>query len=600
VTGHDGPKEPWAISRRGFISGASAASAWAVLAACSSPNGDGDPTTPTATQPAGWPTEDEWAALREQVGDRLITVQSPLAPCKEDATSDACSLVLENMQNPFWNEDNAGALQTSGWLDAWEGQVSPYAVAAESAADIAAAVDFARDNGVRLTVKGTGHDYLGRSNAADSLLIWTHNMREVTFLPEYRVAGASADTPPVTAMSVAAGARWLEVYQEATANDVYVQGGGCTSVGAGGGFPLGGGFGSFSKRFGTGGAGVLEIEIVTADGQVRVVNEGQDSDLFWALRGGGGSTFGVVSRITYLAHPIPQTVGVLSGTITTADDDAFRDLLGRFVRFFPDAINNPSWGEQIAVTPDNSLDLSMVWLDLSTEQARAVWDPFLSALQADGVATVDLDFQSHPFRDLWNAEYWERTDPDMITLDPCTDQPGGQFWWTSNQTEVSQFLNTYLSRFIPLKLFVDTPDDLVATLFDASRLVRLGLHINKGLAGVPEDVAARERTTSFNPACLEAAAQVIFASAQRARYPGIAGHEPDLEAGRKSAAPAIEAIGIIRDATPGAGTYAAEADYFEPDWQQAFWGPNYDRLLSIKRQVDPDNLFRVHHGVGSE
>ena len=593
-------KQPWAISRRGFISGASAASALAVLTACSSPSGDGGPTAPTGTQPAGWPTEDQWAAFREQVGDRLVTVESPLAPCKADATSDACSVVLENLQNPFWNEDSPGVLQTNGWLDAWEIQVSPYAVAAESAGDIAAAVNFARDNGVRLAVKGTGHDYLGRSNAADSLLIWTHKMREVTFLPEFRAAGSSADTPPVTAMSVAAGARWLEVYQEATANEVYVQGGGCTSVGAGGGFPLGGGFGSFSKRFGTGAGGVLEIEVVTADGQVRVINENQDSDLFWAMRGGGGSTFGIISRITYLTHPIPQTVGVLSGTITAADDDAFRDLLGRFVRFFPDTINNPSWGEQIAVTPDNSLDFSMVWLDLSTEQARAVWDPFLSALQTDGIATVDLDFQAHPFRDLWNAEYWERTNPEMITLDSRADQPGGQFWWTSNQAEVSQFLNTYLSRFIPLKLFVDTPDDLVATLFDASRLTKLGLHINKGLAGVPEEVVARERNTSFNPACLDAAAQVIFGSAQAATYPGVIGHEPDLEAGRKAAAPPIKAIGIIRDATPGAGTYAAEADYFEPNWQQEFWGPNYERLLTIKRKVDPDNLFRVHHGVGSE
>ncbi len=595
-----GHKQPWSISRRGFISGASAASALAVLAACSSPSGDGGAPAPAGTQPAGWPAEGDWAALREQVGDRLVTVESPLAPCRADATSDACSVVLENLKNPFWNEDNPGVLQTNGWLDAWEIQVSPYAVAAESAADIAAAVNFARDNGVRLAVKSTGHDYLGRSNAADSLLIWTHNMREVTFHPAFRTAGSNAGTSPVTAMSVAAGARWLEVYKEASANGVYVQGGGCTSVGAGGGFALGGGFGSFSKRFGSGAGGVLEIEVVTADGQVRVINENQDSDLFWALRGGGGSTFGVVSRITYLAHPIPQTVGVLSGTITAAGDDSFRDLLGRFVRFFPDAINNPSWGEQIAVTPDNSLDLSMVWLDLTTEQARAVWDPFLSELQDDGIATVDLDFGSHQFRDLWNAEYWERTNPEMITLDPRTDQPGGQFWWTSNQAEVSQFLNTYLSRFIPLKMFVDTPDDLVATLFDASRLAKLGIHINKGLAGVPDEVVARERNTSFNPACLDAAAQVIFDSAQAAAYPGVSGHEPDLEAGRKAAAPAVKAISIIRDATPGAGTYAAEADYFEPEWQQAFWGSNYDRLLSIKRTVDPDNLFHVHHGVGSE
>ncbi len=588
------------ISRRGFLSGASAASALAVLTACSSA-GDGGPATPAAgsTPPAGLPSQDEWAALRERVGGRLIAVDPPLAPCRADASSDACSSVLTNLKNPFWIEEQPGALQTNGYLDAWENQVSPYAVAAQNADDIAAAVNFARDKGVRLAVKGTGHDYLGRNNAADSLLVWTHNMRDVGFDPEFRPAGASPDTPPTPAVSAAAGARWLEVYQTATAHDVYVQGGGCTSVGACGGFTLGSGFGNFSKRFGSGAGGVLEMEVVTADGQVRTVNEYQDSDLFWALKGGGGSTFGIVSRITYLAHPIPQTVGALSGTITAAGEDAFRELLGRFVRFFP-TLTDGSWGEQIAIQPENTLDLSMVWLDLTTEQARAVWEPFTAALRADGVAEVDLDFSTHPFRDLWNPEYWERVEPGLVTLDPRPGQPPAQFWWTSNQGEVSQFIVTYLSRWIPQGMFRDTPDDLTDTLFAATRLARVTLHVNKGLAGASEEVLARERRTSLNPACLDAAAFATVGSRQQTAYPGVPGHEPDLDAARRDAEVTNRAIGIIRAATPGAGTYSNEADYFEPDWQQTFWGPNYERLLAIKRKVDPDNLFHVHHGVGSE
>jgi FAD/FMN-containing dehydrogenase len=75
---------------------------------------------------------------------------------------------MQNLTNPFWIEGNPGATQSVGWLGAWETAVSPYAVAAESADDIAAAVDFARDNNVRLVVKGAGHDYLGRNTASDS------------------------------------------------------------------------------------------------------------------------------------------------------------------------------------------------------------------------------------------------------------------------------------------------------------------------------------------------------------------------------------------------------------------------------------------------
>ena len=83
-------------------------------------------------------------------------------------------------------------------------------------------------------------------------------------------------------------------------------------------------------------------------------------------------------------------------------------------------------------------------------------------------------------------------------------------------------------------------------------------------------------------------------------YPGVAGHEPDSARARTSAQSIGRAIGELRALVPGAGSYVAESNYFEADWQQSFWGSNYARLLAVKRQTDPDGLFRVHHGVGSE
>ena len=120
---------------------------------------------------------------------RLIEVEPPLQPCIDDPPGAQCATVLQNLQNPFFNEDHPGATQTTGWADAWDAAVSPYAVAAESAEDVAAAVKFAREHGVRLVVKGTGHDYLGRSNAPNSLLIWTHPMRDVTVHDDFRITG---------------------------------------------------------------------------------------------------------------------------------------------------------------------------------------------------------------------------------------------------------------------------------------------------------------------------------------------------------------------------------------------------------------------------
>ena len=81
--------------------------------------------------------------------------------------------MLQNIRNPFYIGDQAGGTQVSGWLDAWTPAPSVYAVKARQAADVAAAVNFARTHNLRLVVKGGGHSYLGTSNAPDSLLIWT-------------------------------------------------------------------------------------------------------------------------------------------------------------------------------------------------------------------------------------------------------------------------------------------------------------------------------------------------------------------------------------------------------------------------------------------
>lgn len=205
-----------------------------------------------------------------------------------------------------------------------------------------AAVNFAREHGVRLVVKGTGHDYLGRSNAPDSLLVWTHNMRDVTVHDDFRISGGTGAGVP--AISVGAGTRWLEAYVAASQHRRYVHGGGCTGVGAAGGFLQGSGFGSYSKRFGTGAAGIVELEVVTAEGKILIANDAQNQDLFWALRGGGGGTFGVVTRATLLTHPIPQLGGLLTGSIKARSDEAFRALLGQLVRFYPANLNNPHWG----------------------------------------------------------------------------------------------------------------------------------------------------------------------------------------------------------------------------------------------------------------
>ena len=543
----------------------------------------------------------ELERLRRRVDGRVVEVEHPLAACVEDVTSPVCARALDDLRNPFCIEDHPGAFQTTGWAGAFVNEPSPYAVAAADVADIVAAVEFANEHGVRLVVKGTGHDYLGRSSAPDSLLVWTHGMREVTVHDSFSITGAPPPIVGVPAITVGAGTRWLEVYQAAMDRGRVVLGGGCTSVGAVGGFTLGGGFGSFSRRFGTAAGNVLEMEVVTATGDVLVVNETQRPDLFWALRGGGGGTFGIVSKLTFRTHETPEVLTGVFGTITASNDSDYRRLVQELVGFFPDLLDEHS-GEQIRLADDNTVVVAMTAVGLAEEDVASIWRGLTDRLSRhSGAFTADINVASGPFASLWDAGWWDASMPDMIRHDDRPGTPPGRFWWATNQAEVSQYWNAYQSRWLPAHLFEPSKRTALAeALFAASRHWPIVLHANKALSGASAEALERDRRTSVNPVAFDAAALVICASGQQYAFPGVPGREPDPDAAVVTGRKVNEAMRAIRAATPDSGTYLNECDYFEPDWQRNFWGDNYPRLLEIKQTIDPDNLFRVHHGVGSE
>jgi FAD/FMN-containing dehydrogenase len=98
----------------------------------------------------------------------------------------------------------------------------------------------------------------------------------------------------------------------------------------------------------------------------------------------------------------------------------------------------------------------------------------------------------------------------------------------------------------------------------------------------------------------EAFALAIIAQGGPPTYPGMPGTGPDLALARRDAAAIGRAIAILRELVPDAGSYVSEAAYTDSDWQRRSFGPNYPRLLAVKRRYDPDGLFVTHHGVGSE
>ena len=550
-----------------------------------------------------WPTLSEWEALSEAVGGRLERVVSPLEACARRIDGSLCEEALADLGNPFFIQDQAGATQTAGWIDGWTSAPSVYAVSAAGAADVAAAVNFAREKNLRLVVKGGAHSYLGQSNSADSLMIWTKHMDALELHDAFVPQGCAGTVPPQPAVSVGSGATFIELYDFVTTqHGRYVQGGGCTSVGIGGHVQTGG-FGSFSKYGGLVAASLLEAEIVTAEGEIRIVNACSYPDLLLALKGGGAG-FGVTTRLTLATRPLPNRFGFLGQTIKAASDEGFRRLVGAFCGFTREALINPHWGEQVTFTPDNALEIAMVFQGLSDDEARAAWAPFadwLSENPADIADVSDRRLVSMPARNWWDFAYRKENLPDSIIVDERPRAAPGRFWWSGNNSEVGVFLTGYESAWLPDSLLdPEHRDRLADALFAASRLFATTLHFNKGLAGATEERRTEARETSIQPAAIDAFALAIIASGQPHAYPGVSGHEPDWTAARADAERIAAALGELRKVAPDSGSYSSEMSFFEKNWREAAWGPHYDRLLATKQKYDPDGLFTGHHQVGSE
>lgn len=551
-----------------------------------------------------WPTPQMWQRLAARVGGRLVQPKPLFLACTEPDQADVCGAIRKEMFNPFFLGEQVSGTQVSGWFNAWTPEPSAYAIIAHSAQDVAQGVNFAREHNLRLMVKGPGHSYLGCSNAADSLLIWTRQMNDVIVHDAFTPFGCEGDCEAVPAVSVGGGAVWIDVYHAVSVKGGrYAQGGACTEVGVAG-LVLGGGFGSLSQRFGTAGASLLQAEVVTADGRSRTVNARCDPDLFWALKGGGGGNFAVATRLTLKTHDLPTYFGALQVTFKAQSDAAFNSLLKQFFAVYARNLLNPHWGEQVHVQRDNTLTISMLSQGLGDTEMRAAWQPLLDwvADPAHGVAiTVPFSATAIPAPHYWDLQ--QR--PDMgfqdVNFDHRPDAPAWHGWWKRDATQVGVFLHGFDSLWLPRSLLdADRRPALVDALFDACRAHDVILYFNKGLAGAPPEALAASRDTPMNPAVLDAFALAIVVDGGPPAFQGSPFGAPNAATAQKGAAEVAAAMRRLRQVAPGAGSYVAESNFFNENWRDDYWGEHYTRLRRIKARYDPGGLFITHHGVGSE
>src|SRR5262249_21825347 len=305
-------------------------------------------------------------------------------------------------------------------------------------------------------------------------------------------------------------------------------------------------------------------EVVTADGKIRVVNACRDPELFWGLKGGGGGSLGVITRLTLKTHVLPATLGVVWMEVKASSEAAFKTLIRRVVDLYADRLFNPTWGESISFQDGDTVKVQMLFHSLTEEQARVTWKPLLDAIAAaPGQLALNGEpkFLVVPGQRMWDTEFLRTKLPSIIVQDDRPGAPPNNVFWKGNLGEAGQFLHGYVSAWMPQSLLAPARRQaLVDALFAASQHWSLALHFNKGLAGAPPEAIAAARDTATNPSMLDAFALAIIAGEGPPARPGVAGHEPDLARARRASEAMPEAMAEPRKGAPGTGAEVTGRD----------------------------------------
>lgn len=515
--------------------------------------------------------------------EKIIPIGSPCYKKSEYNNYDAtrCEYLVKNYNaEELYYEDN-GALMNPLYYGmtcpipasgnfangtCTQGGYSEYAVRVSNVAHIQLAINLARSLNLRLAVRNTGHDYNGRSVAKGALSIWTHNLKEIKYVQNYQ--GATYSGP---VFKVGAGVQGFELYEAAEKYGVSAVGGICPTVGIFGGYAAGGGHSPLMQLFGVGSDQVVALEVVKADGRFVTATPIINKDLYWAMLGGGGGTFGVVtSAIVKVHRKVPVTVSTWSiMTSETVSADAFWEAF----RFFWDSM--PAYNKAKTYSYFSLMKL-----------APGLYSWSMGPFFATEKTIAEYEALIKPF--------YEKCAQLGIKLSP-------------NTTHYDSFYPAYQATFGTFDYFIGG-----AGAIPGNRLVPTENWANEGVRSQTFDAvknavenalmlnmyhqhpAEQEKKdlNSVNPAFRNEESMIVAINLALG----------DNAVGWKSSVDSLNTkiLDPLRKITPTGGTYGNEADPAEPNWQNAFWGKNYARLLKIKKEVDPTGLFYVHHGVGSE
>ena len=355
-------------------------------------------------------------------------------------------------------------------------------------------------------------------------------MNAMTLHDAFVGAGCEGRAEPQPAVSVEPGAIWRQAYDAVTTKGGrYVQGGGCMTVGVAG-LILGGGFGSFSKAYGMAGANLIEAEIVTADGEVKIANACSNPDLFWALKGGGGG-FGVVTRVTLRTHALPEYFGGVFVTVHATSDDAYRRLIAKALEFYARGSFQSSLGR---TDPHSGRASSQFrWSSRASISSRRRRRGSRSSIGSPLRRRISPSWRrprsARCERGISGTRRFSPAFPvsSLPTIGRARRRTTSSGPATSTRRERSGTPTSPPG----CRLRCSKPTGAKASQMRCLRrrsIRSVSLHCNKGLAGATAEAIAAAKDTATNPAVTEAFALLITGALGEPAYPGVPGHEPDL------------------------------------------------------------------------
>ncbi|MHC3437413.1 FAD-binding oxidoreductase [Natrialbaceae archaeon A-gly3] len=406
------------------------------------------------------------------------------------------------------------------------------------AADVIAAVDFARERDLPLAIKGGGHNVAGNAVCEDGLTIDCSSMSSVRVDPEAQTA------------RVGPGATMADLDHETQAFGLATPGGVISTTGVAG-LTLGGGVGWLSRKYGLAIDNLRSVDVVTADGELLTASADENADLFWALRGGSGN-FGLVTSFEFDLHEVGPEV--LFGPIVWPYEDA-PDVLTYYREFAADAPRECAvWVNSVAAPPLPFLPEEVHGTTVLIAVA------FYAGDIADGEATLEgLRTYGDPIADaVGPIPYTEA----QSMLDDLYGEGARNYWKAPNFTDLTEGT-------------IDTIVDYAAqSPTPASEIL---IH---QVGGAVNDVASD--ATAYPHRDTEYIVTVAARWEDQARDD--------------------ECIGWVRECHDALAEDATGGTYvnFEAEREgreRNAYGENYDRLAELKRAYDPGNVFHLNQNV---